>query len=98
MNSSTPSTLFSRGSHLGIEVAQVLKLAAGLLWQVLQEKPVGPRFFHKASAFSMTHMAGLFMGSRLSSFPSAFGRLLGSSEDVLNTAGDFNVLRKATMS
>src|SRR6185437_9345127 len=96
-NSSTPSTLLSRGSHFGMEVAQVLKLAAGLLWQVLQEKPVGPRCFHKASAFSMTHMPGFSMGSRLSSFPPIL-RLLGSSDGVLNTAGDFSVLRKATMS
>src|SRR5665213_1090117 len=68
MNSSTPSTFLSRGPHIGIEAAQVLNVAAGLLWQLLQDFPPGPFSFQRACALSIVQMPGFSIGSRLSRF------------------------------
>src|SRR4249920_3501943 len=97
-NSSTLSALFSRGSHFGIDAAQVLNEVFGSLWHVLQEEPVDPVCFQSSCALSTAHMAGFSIGSRLSRFSTGGGRLVGSSNSVLNAAGDFSVFRKATMS
>src|SRR5665213_3922125 len=97
-NSSTPSTLFSRGSHFGIDAAQVLHCVSGLLWQVLQDLPDAMDFVHSALALSTAHMPGFSSESRFSRFSTGAGRLFGSSSTVLNFVGDFKVLRNATMS
>ncbi len=97
-NSSTPSTLLSRGSHFGIDAAQVLKVSFGSLWQVLQEKPIELFSFQSSCALSTAHMPGFSIGSRFSRFSTGAERLFGSSSTVLNTAGVFSVFRNATMS
>src|SRR6478736_2019263 len=97
-NSSTPSTLLRRGSHFGIDAAQVLNVVCGSLWQVLHEKPIELFCFHSSCALSTAHMPGFSIGSRLSRFSTGGGRLVGSSSVVLNAAGDFSVFRNATMS
>ena len=79
-NSSTPSTLSSRGSHFGIVAAQVLNETSGLPWQVPQAKPAGPRVFQSSLALSIAHMPGFSIGSRLSRFSTGGGRLLGIVE------------------
>src|SRR4029077_14530551 len=97
-NSSTPSTLLSRGSDLGIDAAQVLNDAAGSLWHVLHENPADCFCFQSSCALSTAHMPGFSIGSRFSRFSTGGGRFSGLSSSLLKAAGDFNVFRKATMS
>src|SRR6185312_7712754 len=97
-NSSTPRTLFRRGSHFGIDAAQVLNDDDGSLWHVLQENPVDPLFFQSSCALSIAHMPGFSIGSRFSRFSTGAGRFSGLSSSVLKPAGVFNVFRNETMS
>src|SRR6266851_2835288 len=89
-NSSTPSTLFRRGSHFGVDAAQVLNSAFALLWQLAQDLPSAPACFQSSCDLSTAHMPGFSIASRLSRFSTGAGRLSGLSSTVLNAAGFFS--------
>ena len=98
-NSSTPRTLLSRGSHFGIDAAQVLNDSCGSLWQVLQDDPLGACLLPQLLRLVDRPHAGIFDRIEIVALLDRSRTLVRIVELGLEYgAGDFSVFRKATMS